>query len=62
MNDEKVAYINGQIACALIEMESMKAANKEKLTPGLAYGEKDFFSLIGKYRISHNAILGYLYQ
>ena len=58
----KVTYINGQIACALIEMAAMKMANKEKQTPGFAYGEEDFRALIEKYQISHNAILGYLYH
>ena len=49
-----------QIACDQIELEAMKMANREKLTPGFAYREKDFRALIDKYGISHNAVLGYL--
>ena len=60
MQKEKIAYLMSQIACAQIEMEAMKMANREKLTPGFAYGEKDFRALIDKYGISHNAVLGYL--
>lgn len=62
--NEKVAYIMGQVACALIEMESMKAANRERQMRDQsdAYGEEAFFELTTKYAISHNAVLGYLNQ
>lgn len=57
IDEQKAAYINSQVVCARIEMEAMKAANKEKLTPGLAYGEKDFRMLISNYLIGHNDVL-----
>ena len=62
--DGKVAYINGQVACALIEMEAMKAANHERQQRGESdnYGEEAFMALIEKYCINHNAVIGYLYH
>lgn len=59
---EKVVYITGQIACALIEMEAMRAANQVRAGSGSApaYGEDAFMELLIKYPISHNSILGFL--
>lgn len=41
---------------ALIELESMKAANKarELLGESLAYSDKDFIELLGTYELGHN--------
>ena len=63
MND-KVVYIQGQIACALIELEAMKVANQERQDKGQAnaYGEEAFIELQNKYVISHNAVLSHLYH
>ena len=56
------AYINSMATCAQIEMESMKAANRERENQGLtlAYGEKDFMGLIEKWGIHHNAVVTHL--
>jgi len=61
-DEQKAAYINSQVVCARIEMEAMKMANKEKLTPGLAYGEKAFRNLIAKYQIGHNDVIGFFHS
>ncbi len=56
---DNAAYIFAQSACALIEMESMKVANRERRDRGesIAYTEDAFVNLINKYGIHHNAIL-----
>lgn len=61
--NENFVYIQGQVTCALIEMEGMKAENQQRLIEGksLAYTEKQFNSLIEKYCISHNAVLSLMY-
>ena len=56
--DERV-YIQSQIACAMIEMEAMKAANSQHPTDQ-PYEEKAFLDLIDKYGIYHNAVVGTL--
>lgn len=60
MNEnERAVFLMSQTACALIEMEGMKAANIERESHGyaLAYGEEAFLALIEKYGIHHNAAL-----
>jgi hypothetical protein len=59
---EKVAFINSQVACALIEMESMKAANRDRQSRGEsdAYGEEAFMNIINEHRIGWNDVIGYL--
>lgn len=49
----KLAEVQGRITTALIEMESMKAANSERQTRGFsdAYGEGSFLDLIERYKI-----------
>ena len=61
-NHGKAAHINSQVACALIEMESMKAANEERASKGLAqaYDEGAFMALINRYGIHTNAVIGWL--
>lgn len=60
--EEKAAFINSQVACALIEMEAMKAENAACAirceTP--AYGAHAFRALIDKYTITHKHISRYL--
>jgi hypothetical protein len=63
MNEnERAAYIQSQVACALIEMEAMKAANWMREMQGhtIAYGEEAFNNLVVKYGIGHNDVIGYL--
>jgi DNA topoisomerase VI subunit A len=64
MNEaERVAYIQGMIACATIRALGMQAENmqREKLDQSMAYVEKDFTALIEEYGIHHNAILSEFY-
>ena len=60
--EEKIAFINSQVACALITLEGMKAMNREREMRGesLAYGEHAFFDLRNEFIISHNSVLEYL--
>jgi len=65
MNDEsKATFIKSQIACALIEMEGMRALNMQREAVGqsMAYIDTDFFALIDKYGIGHNTVVGFLNQ
>ena len=56
--DERV-YIQSQIACAMIEMEAMKAENSQH-QDNQPYNGKAFLDLIDKYGIYHNAVVGSL--
>jgi hypothetical protein len=53
------AFLISQAACAMIEMESMKAANVMREAQGftIAYGEEVFLELLAKYGIHHNAAI-----
>ena len=59
---DKVVFMNSQIACALIEMNSMIAENQQRMHRGepMAYIEDDFMKLITKYDIGHNSVITYL--
>ena len=56
------AYINAQVACALIQAKGMEAENQQRELRGesMAYMEEDFAALIEEYGIHHNAVLGML--
>ena len=56
---QQAAYIQSQSACALIEMEAMKAENTYREMRGetIAYNEKAFLDLIERYGIHHNAVI-----
>lgn len=56
---QKAAYVIGQAACMLVEMESMKAANQYREMQGhtIAYGEEAFVDLINRYQCHDNAAL-----
>ena len=62
--EQRAAYINGQVACALIEMEGMKAENQAAKFRGdpPGYGRNDFLLLIEKYAIAHNSTLGIFHE
>jgi hypothetical protein len=63
MNEQNRAiYIQSQIACAMIEIEAMKAENAQRESAGqaISYGYNAFICLIERYGLHHNAILGYL--
>ena len=60
MNEQqRIVYMQAQIASALIEMEGMKAENMSRSHNGeaMAYGEGEFFALIDKHMLGHNATL-----
>lgn len=61
---QAAAYVNSQVACALLEMQGMVAANVaasknhrgyEYFVP--PYDQNAFKALIDQYGISHNAVL-----
>ncbi len=58
-DEQRIVYVNSQIACALIEMEGMKTENmqRQNCNQTLAYTEKDFTNLIVKYDLGHNDVL-----
>ena len=58
----RAAFIMSQAACASIEAAAMAAENKMREHRGesVAYDEKAFSDLIGKYGIHHNAVIDYL--
>jgi hypothetical protein len=53
------AFLNSQVACALIEAASMTAENMIRWhrDEAMAYNDAAFLALIDKYGISHNAAL-----
>lgn len=55
---QQVAFLNSQVACAMIELEAMKSANLERTmqNESLAYDEIDFFNLIKKYDLEYNDV------
>ena len=60
MNEnQRAAFLDSQTACALIEMESMKALNTYREMRGetIAYNEQAFLDLIPRYGIHHNQAL-----
>lgn len=59
MNEQqRCIWLQSQIACALIEMEAMKAANVERESEGkaLAYDEEAFMNLINRYGIHRRSL------
>lgn len=58
-NEQKAAFINSQVACAMADIEAMKAENQHREMQGKsqAYGAEDFFAIPDRYGISHNAVL-----
>ncbi len=59
-----IAFVNSQVACAMIEMEAMKASNTNREMRGeaIAYAEEAFIALINKYGIGHNTVIETLNQ
>ncbi len=56
---QNIAYVNSQIASAMIELEAMKSENTmaERQDHSPAWGYNEFCSLIEKYQLSHNQVL-----
>lgn len=53
---QNITYAQSQIACGMVELEAMKAANRQ-YSHDEPYTEKDFRAIIDKYQMSHNAVL-----
>jgi hypothetical protein len=62
--EQKAAFVNSQVACALIEAMGMQAENQQRTNRGhsIAYGEDAFAALIEKYGIHHNAVHSYTHM
>lgn len=60
--EQRAAFINSQTACMLVELEAMRAANRERESNGFspAYGEDEFLALITRYGLHHNAVVSFL--
>ena len=60
--EQKAAFINAQVACAMIEAMGMQAENQHRQNCGnaVAYGDEAFASLIDKYSIHHNAVVEWM--
>ena len=60
--EQRAAYINAQVACAMIEAMGMQAQNERRKWLGELpeYVLNDFEALISKYGIDHNNVIGYL--
>jgi hypothetical protein len=61
---DKVAYLNSQIACAMIEAMGMQAENKQREIMGNspAYVEDSFMELLTKYGLHHNSVITFLQE
>ena len=59
-DDQNVAYINSQVACAMITAMGMQAENQQRIHRGesLAYVEQAFLDVLDRYGIHHNAVIG----
>ena len=51
---QNAAFLNSQVACALVEMAAMQAHDRTSDTP---YTEEAYSALIDKYGIGHNSAL-----
>lgn len=61
-NQSRCAFVHAQVACALAEIEGMRAENLVRAQQDLApaYREADFIAIQNKYLIGHNAVIDYL--
>lgn len=59
-NEQKAAYVMAQAAAANAEVAAMQAANQYREMQGhtIAYDEAAFLSMIDKYQLHHNDVLG----
>ena len=57
--EKRIAFIQSQTACALADIEGMKAENAQ-FPENQQYGKDDFFAIPDRYGISHNAVIEYL--
>ena len=61
-DNEKAAYINSQVACAMIKAMGMQATNQQRVFEGVSidYSMADFANLELEYQIGCNDVIGYL--
>ena len=61
-DQQRVAFINSQVACMNAELEGMKAENmgRKVLNESMAYTGKDFQALPDIYGLGHNEVIAYL--
>lgn len=57
---QRVAYLNAMVACAMIEAMGMQAENEQRKACGhsMAYTMDNFLEVIEKYGIGHNQAMG----
>ncbi len=57
--EQAAAFVQSQTACALAEIEAMKAANVSRDQQGHshAYGEEAFLAVPDQFGIGHNAVV-----
>ena len=62
--EQNIAYINAQIACAMIKAMGMTAENKQReiLGQSMAYSADMFFDLIEEHGLGHNSIITQLFN
>lgn len=60
--EAKAAYINSQVAAAMIEAMAMQAENAQREQQGYAqaWPESCFMELIQKYGLDHNSVVSFL--
>lgn len=60
----KAAYIKAQAVSATIELEMMKTHNERSISNGREpeYTPEEFYKLIDKYGLSHNAIWHFVHN
>ena len=60
--EQRAAYINAQVACAMIEAMGMQAQNDYRKHIGEApeYKLEDFENLLEQYVVNHNSVISYL--
>ncbi len=56
--EERAAFVNSQVACALIEAMGMYVENKQReyLDQPMIYGENDFLMIITRYGIDQDTV------
>ena len=64
ISEERAAFINSQVACALIDLAGMQAENtaRQILGQAPAYQEDSFQVMMRKYLIEHNEVLTFFQQ
>jgi hypothetical protein len=61
-SEQRVAFINAQVACMLVDLAGMQAENAVRADQGLApaYDEAAFTALRERYALGHNDVITFL--